>query len=107
MIRRALGAFTLVVTLLTFGPAAAFAQTGDTTTTSTTTTTTTLLTVTDDALGRSLPKPNTGQKPQGFGDRGGAGQLILFSLISLFLLAVVIRIALATRKRTNSQKSVP
>jgi hypothetical protein len=98
MIRRLLGALTLVVTVLVFGPAPALAQTADTTTT-------TLQVVADDALGRSLPKPNTGQKPAGFGDRGGAGQLILFVLISLFLAAMVLRVALATRKRTNSQKS--
>jgi hypothetical protein len=100
VIRRWFGALTMVVTVLVFGPAPASAQTADTTTT-------TLQVVTDDALGRSLPKPNTGQKPAGFGDRGGTGQLILFLLISFFLAAMVLRIALATRKRTNSQRSAP
>jgi hypothetical protein len=75
-----------------------------TTATSTTATSTTLPVIENDQLGRSLPKPNSGQKPQGFGDRGGAGQLIIFGLVTAFLAAIVLRVALATRKRTNSQK---
>jgi hypothetical protein len=67
-------------------------------------TSTTVLSADTDSLGRSLPKPNSGQKPQSFGDRGGAGQLIVFGLVTAFLAAIVLRIALATRKRTKNQQ---
>jgi hypothetical protein len=111
MMKRVAAAVMALVASFTFAmpiastPAAAQASsTTSTTATSTTAISTTLPVIENDQLGRSLPKPNSGQKPQGFGDRGGAGQLIIFGLVTAFLAAIVLRVALATRRRTNSQK---
>jgi hypothetical protein len=104
MMRRLVVALVTLLAACTIGVSPAGAQTSSTSTASAGATTTVAPTVENDPLGRSLPRPNSGQKPQGFGDRGGAGQLIIFGLVTLFLAAIVLRIALATRKRTNSQK---
>jgi hypothetical protein len=107
MTRRLLLAVLAIVGAFTFAQPIASAPAQAQTSSTTTGTSTTLPVVENDQLGRSLPKPNSGQKPQGFGDRGGAGQLIVFGLVTTFLAVIVVRIALATRRRTNNNNKVP
>jgi predicted outer membrane protein len=51
--------------------------------------------------------PNSGQAPVFSGDRGGWAQLALFGLVTLAMLAIFVRVAYATRRRTKARVSVP
>ncbi len=98
---------TLLVSLLTAGtPAISSATTGAVSTT--TSVPDTLPSGGDGGLGHSIQLPNSGTKPLDAGDRGGALQLTLVSLIGAGLVAVA---GLAwrdiSRSRDRSRKVPP
>lgn len=66
-------------------------------------TSTTVTTVEDQPLGGIIPKPNTGTKPQDLGDRGGAGQVVLFVMMTGFMAAIFVVIARSTAKNTRQR----
>jgi hypothetical protein len=64
------------------------------------TTTTTVSFANPEAEG-ALPRPNSGKKPEAFGDRGAAGQQLVFG--ALVLAFVVIGFVIVRSTRRNSR----
>ena len=51
-----------------------------------------------------LPEPNSGRPPEDAGDRGGAGQLVLFGVVLLGI-AVIIGLAVRDARRSRARAS--